>query len=216
MPIIKDIQAPTGATTAFHKVLRAVYDVNTGSVSIDVASWASEADYLASKPLVWSWPVDASPTILSNIDAGVATIAPFDGGTVVVDDHLSLSAVKMRASAYVNAARQKFLDGGFTWTDTDNTEYKFDSDLVSQLRVIGSAEAAREFAIAGTPFNEDWILFDNSVHTFTGAQMIAIGLKMRLFIKAAISNGAILKAQINAAATNTDAQAIVWITDPSY
>lgn len=207
MPILKTITAPTGATASFHKALRANFDFATQRAAIDVASWASEQDYLAGNGLVWMWPIDASPAALANVDAALAQIAPFDGGTVVTDEALSLDAVKLRQWARVKDARAAAMLAGFTWDGS-----KFDADAVSQGNIQGAVQLAVLANAAGQAFSIEWTLFDNTTRTLSASQMIAVGEALGAFVAGVYATGVTLRGRIESASTVATVEEVVWPT----
>lgn len=106
----------------------------------------------------------------------------------------------------INAARDAALYDGFMWGG-----HRFDSDPLSQARVQGGVQLAQ---IAGSDFTIDWTLFDNSVITLTGEEMIQVGLAMGHFIQQVFSTGRQLKALIDAATDQASLEAITW-PDPA-
>lgn len=205
MPVLKSTQAPNGATVSFHKVHHVSYNPANATVSMDIASWTTEASYLAEDNLVWMWNVDASPAILADLNAGLAAVAPFDGGTVVADNIGGLDAVKARAWAAIKDARDSAMFGGFT-----HDGMSFQSDDVSQRNIQGAVQLATLAAASNQPFSIGWTLTDNTTVSLTGDQMIAVGLALGAFVQAQFSKGVALRAQIEAATTPEEVQAIVW------
>lgn len=207
MPILKSITAPNGAAVGFHKAMQASVDLSTQRVAINVASWASEEAYIAGNGLVWMWPVDAGPSALADVDPALTLIAPFDGGTVVTDGALTLDAAKLRQWALVKDARDAAQFGGFTWDGST-----FDSDAMSQQRIMGAVQLAMMAAAAAQDYSVDWTLADNSTRTLAGANVLAVGEALGALVKGAFDRGVTLREQINAATTVEAVQAVAWTT----
>jgi hypothetical protein len=205
MPVIKTTQAPNGASVAFHKIQNLSFNPSTSVVDVNVASWTDEASYLAGHNLVWMWPVDATPALLSDLDGGLATIAPFDSGSVIADNLEGLDAVKVRAWAVIKDKRDNALNSTFIWNDM-----VFDADGDSQQRIQGAVQLATIAAAAGQEFSIAWTLHDNTTSTLSGADMVNVGLALGQFVQANFAHGVTLRAAINGATTVEEVQAVSW------
>jgi hypothetical protein len=105
----------------------------------------------------------------------------------------------------IKAARDINLASGFTWGGS-----KFDSDDISQQRIQGAVQLAVLAAGAGQSFSIQWTLFDNSVRTLSGSDMISVGIALGTFVQTVFSAGVILRQQIDAATTLTTLGSISW------
>lgn len=112
MPLSKVITTPTGVSVLFHKAMQATVDIEAGTLSLNVASWASVADYLAGAGLVWMWPLDLPVGALDDVDAAVALVAPFDGATTLPDPAVTLPSVRARTWARIRDARDAAIYAG--------------------------------------------------------------------------------------------------------
>lgn len=208
MPISKPITTPNGASVAFHKATRASYDVAAGTVAISVASWSTEDAYLSGSGLVWMWPVDAVPAALANIDAALAQIAPFDGGTVVTDDAQSLEAVQTRQAALLDAAYFQAIaqDVSFTTAGDDTRMYQSDPVSVSNASAcMLGCQAAQ-----AVPEGFYWVAADNTRVVFTYADLQAFAAALFAHGHGAFMTLQDLKASVRAAATVDAVKLIGW------
>jgi hypothetical protein len=145
MPITKAIQAPSGASVEFHKAMQASVDMNTGTVSVNVASWSTDTDYLAGAGLTWMWSVELTLDALANLDVALTAVEPFDGGEIVSDPAVTLYAVKARAWAKIKDARNAAIYAGLlarapsaNWTAVeDGTATLSDDDVGTMGQVFG-------------------------------------------------------------------------------
>lgn len=105
----------------------------------------------------------------------------------------------------IKAARDAHENGGF-----DTAWGRFDSDPTSQTKLIGAAQLASIALAQGAPFGIEWTLQDNTSVPLDALQMISVGVALAAHIDAAHQRGRQLRAQIEAAATLQDLEAIQW------
>ncbi len=86
----------------------------------------------------------------------------------------------------------------------------FDATTDSQAKIAGAVQLAQLALMAGEPFSIDWTLADNSVATLTSQELIAIGVALGTRTSAIYSTARTLRAQIDAATTAAEVEAIVW------
>lgn len=211
MPILKSIMTPNGAPVGFHKALQVNYDPTTGVVSINVGSWVDEDTHNAGGGLLWNWPMVATAAALTNLDAALATMEPFDGGTVVSDTSESLASAQVRQCALLDAAYEQAIsaDVPFTTQAGDTRMYQASaqsiSDLSSCLLGFQAAQA--------TPAGYFWQAKDNtrvSPFTYADLQGLAAALANNGF--AAFAQLQDLKATVRSAATVDAVRAVSWPT----
>jgi hypothetical protein len=208
MPILKPITTPNGAAVSFHKALQANYDPVAGTVAVNVASWADEDTHNAGGGLVWMWPMDMTPSALADLDAALALVAPFDGGTVVSDDSLSLEAVQLRQCAMLDAAYAQAIAGSVSFTTAAGATHTYQADPASVQKLSNCLLGwiGAQAVPAGFFFQS----LDNTRVPFTYADLQGLAAA---FITAGYGAFALLqdlKVAVRAAATNDDAKAIVW------
>lgn len=87
---------------------------------------------------------------------------------------------------------------------------RFDSDPISQTKIIGAAQLASIALAQGAPFNVEWTLQDNTSVSLDATQMIAVGAALAAHIDAVHQRGRQLRAQIEAATTFADLEGISW------
>lgn len=120
-------------------------------------------------------------------------------------DLRSLEQVKADCWAAIKAQRDAAEWGGF-----DTPFGRFDSDPVSQAKIIGAAQLASVSLAQGTPFTIEWTLQDNTSVSLDAAQMVAVGAALANHVNAVHQRGRQLRAQIEAAATIADLESITW------
>lgn len=212
MPILKSITAPNGAAVAFHKAVQASYDPVAGTVSVNVASWADEDTHNAGGGLVWMWPMDMAPSALAGLDAALAATIPFDGGTVVTDESLSLAAVQLRQCAALDDAYAQAIARtvSFTTAAGNTHAYQADADSVGKL----SSCLLGWMGAHAVPSGFYWLAADNTRVTFTYADLQGLAAT---FINAGHTAFALLqdlKATVRAATTLDAARAVSWPSLP--
>jgi hypothetical protein len=117
----------------------------------------------------------------------------------------TLAALKIARWSQVKVQRAAVEFGGFAWDGS-----AFDSDEMSQARIIGAVQMAVLAAAAEQPFAIDWTLQDNTVRTLSGADMIAVGLALGTHVATAHTIARALRDAIEAAATAEELEAIEW------
>jgi hypothetical protein len=208
MPILKDLSAPNGALATFHKAMQANFDPVAGTVAVNVASWASEDAHNAGAGLLWMWPIDMAPAALADLDAALATIAPFDRGTVVTDESQSLAAVQDRQCAVLNAAYARAIAGSvlFTTGASDTHSYQSDPDSVAKLSncLLGW------MGTQAVPEGFYWLAADNTRVAFTYTDLQGLAGAFITAGHAAFALLQDLKVAVRAATTTDAVRAIVW------
>lgn len=112
-----------------------------------------------------------------------------------------IDAGKVQRWLAVKSFRGREEFGIFEW----NT-HAFDCDEVSQRRIQGAVQLA---ALDDTTVM-DWTLADNSVQTFNATELIQIGQALAAHVNACHVKARVLRAQIDAATTETELDAINW------
>lgn len=120
-------------------------------------------------------------------------------------DTRTLDSRKASRWAAIKSARGTYEFGGFTWDGST-----FDSDEVSQARIMGAVQMAVLAKAANQPFSIAWTLADNTVRTLTGDDMIAVGLALGTHVGTAHAIGRSLRAAIEAASTAGQVEAVTW------
>lgn len=208
MPILKPITAPNGAAVAFHKAVQATFDPVAGTVSVNVASWADEDTHNAGGGLVWMWPMDMAPSALSDLDAALATVAPFDGGTIVSDDSQSLAAVQLRQCALLDAAYAQAIAQNVSFTTAAGDTHTYQCDPASVDKLTDSLLGCQ--AAQAVPAGFYWLAADNTRVTFTYADLQAFAAVLFTQGHAAFAHLQDLKAAVRAATTTDAVRGITW------
>ena len=87
-----------------------------------------------------------------------------------------------------------------------------DADPESQRKVSGGVNMAM---LLGEVFSVSWTMYDNSVVTLNAAQMNAIGIAVGMFEAQLHGTGQALRAQIDAATTAEEVEAVEWPFSPA-
>lgn len=90
---------------------------------------------------------------------------------------------------------------GFTWDGST-----FDSDAISQNRITGAVT----LATLSSTFTIGWILADNTVRTLSATDMMQVGAALGQHVATQFVHGATLRAQIDAATTPLEVEAVSW------
>lgn len=129
----------------------------------------------------------------------------WDWGTKSWSDPRTLSELKEARWTLIKQARDDAEQAGFLWDGST-----FDSDMVSQSRIQGASQLATLALINSQPFSIGWTLADNSVRTLDAQAMIAVGTAMGQHINDQHAKGRMLRAQLDAAITPEDIEAVEW------
>lgn len=105
----------------------------------------------------------------------------------------------------IKAARSAAEYAGFVWDGST-----FDSDLVSQQKIMGAAQLAG----LNPSFTVDWTLADNTVRTLDAPEMTAVGVSLGAHVEAQYVIARGLREQITTAQSIAEVDAIVWPTPP--
>lgn len=122
-------------------------------------------------------------------------------------DPRTLEDLKVQQWLTIKAARDEAEFGGFAWDGS-----VFDSDPQSQSRIQGGVQLAT--MAAEQPFSIDWTLADNTVRTLSAPDMIAVGVALGAHVQGVHATARALRAQIEAATTAAEVEAISWPTQP--
>lgn len=125
---------------------------------------------------------------------------PYAGCPVVSDADLPLASGKLALSAVVKRKRDAVRDGGCT------TAFGLiDTDINSRLNINGAVSMA---AIVGEAFSIEWRMSDNSLVALDAADMTAVGVAVGQFVAACQARKNVLDAEIEAAETLAELEAI--------
>lgn len=158
-----------------------------------------------------SSPLDETPTppdgftvveLQSPLAAPPSDWAAFNIDTGQWVDPRPITKRKTDRWATIKAERQRREYAGFTWDGST-----FDSDPISQSRIQGAVQLA---SLDPATFSIDWTLADNTVRTLSGANMVAVGTALAQHVTALHITTRGLRAQIEAATTAAEVDAVVW------
>ena len=125
----------------------------------------------------------------------------FDRLTKQWIDQRTLADFKAAKWAQIKRARVNAEFGGFTWDGSP-----FDSDAISQSRIQGVLQLAALIP----DFSIDWTLADNTVRALSGSELAAVGVALWLHVGTQHAKARVLRAQIEAATTADEVDAVVW------
>ncbi len=119
---------------------------------------------------------------------------------------LNLTVGQLAAWARVKAARDAAINAGVTYNGN-----VYDSDAKAQLRVTGAAQMAQLAIAAGnTTYSINWTLANNSTVTLTAQEVLAMAQTVGTNYQTLFAKGQTLRAQINAATTQAQLDAVQW------
>lgn len=210
--ITKPLQAPNGASVAFHRVTGVNLSNDLVNLEALVESWPTMADYsTGQEPVARSMlrinadTMPAASTFMGRFKLALVASGSFEGGTVIDPEAASLAAHKTRKWAAMKAKRDEvefgtFVSGGNVYNATSQ----------SQARIQGAALMATNALAAGVPFSKEWTLANDTVVTLNATQMLQVGMDMAAHISAAHEQGRVLRTAIDAATSIEEVDAVVW------
>jgi hypothetical protein len=143
------------------------------------------------------------------IENGVAILIPvkpsenhtFNYTTKQWEDPRTLQDIKDAQWALIKQSRTLAEYSGFTWDGST-----FDSDAISQNRITGAVTLAQ----LSPSFTIDWTLRNNTVRTLGQTDMLQVGAALGVHVQTQFTKGQALRAQIYAATTVAEVEAVVW------
>ncbi|OYV37526.1 MAG: hypothetical protein B7Z80_12575 [Rhodospirillales bacterium 20-64-7] len=119
---------------------------------------------------------------------------------------LNLTVGQAAAWARIKAARDAAISAGVTYNGN-----VYDSDATAQMRVTGAAQMAQLAIAAGNmTYSITWTLANNSAVTLTAQEVITMAQAVGLNYQTLFAKGQTLRAQIMAATTQAELDAVVW------
>lgn len=116
-------------------------------------------------------------------------------------DPRTLETVQAAAWGAMKALRSQKEAAGFTWDGS-----VFDSDQVSQSRIMGAVQ----LAVMSPGFEIPWTLQDNTVRTLSASDMMAVGAALGGHVAAIFARAQELRVEIYAATSIAAVDAITW------
>ena len=121
-------------------------------------------------------------------------------------DMRSLATIKDAKWGDIKAAREEYIDAPLV------TPYgTFDCKVKDRTNITDAVLLLQTLAAVGTPTNIDFTLSDNSTVSLTTTEMVTVGLLLGQKVQAAHTQARTLRAQIDAANSSTELEAIVWV-----
>jgi hypothetical protein len=116
-----------------------------------------------------------------------------------------LALAKFGAWTRIKTARNTAIASGVPYNGN-----VYDSDATAQLRIMGAAQMAQLAISSGTAYSVTWTLQNNSLVTLTAQEVIALAMAVGQNYQTLFGKGQSLRAQITAATTQSQLDAIVW------
>ncbi len=118
----------------------------------------------------------------------------------------TLAELKAEKQFEITAARNGAEMAGFQYLGET-----FDSDMLSVQRIGIAAQAANAAIAAGQPFALGWGAKNNVIVNMTAAQVAGMPVALATAAVALHEKSRLLKAQIEAATTAAEVEAVVWV-----
>jgi len=224
MPITKEMIADNGITVSYHKATSLSVDLLNNVATVTVNSYANEQAAINNLPMAWQWrvnvPVDSlagdSATLLGEVERALtADGAAFEGGILSIDSTISLELMKVRKIAEITAARLRADADHFIYSYTDSNGDTVSKDIRTGNKDMIDLLTTNSYITLFGDFDEDWPggwkAIDNTYVQITTVEQWKDFFK-RMY-KTGIANfkkSQLLKAQIEAATTLEEVQAINW------
>lgn len=125
----------------------------------------------------------------------------FDWTTKTWIDPRTLEDLKSEKWEEIKAIRDQKEYGGFIWNN-----YNFDSDQISQGRILGAAQLATILP----SYSVDWTLADNSVITLNSADVLNVAAAMGQYVSGIHSTARGLRDDIQSSTSAVELQQISW------
>jgi hypothetical protein len=125
----------------------------------------------------------------------------FNWQTKQWEDPRTLQDLKDEQWGAIKQARSQAEYAGFTWDGST-----FDSDAISQNRITGAVT----LAMLSPAFTIDWVLADNTTRLLDQEGMAQVGGALGAHVAAQFAKGVMLRAQIEAATSQAEVEAVTW------
>lgn len=119
------------------------------------------------------------------------------------EDTRTLEQVQMMTWNNMKVLRSQKESAGFTWDGS-----VFDSDRVSQSRIMGAVQLAG----MNPAFEIPWTLQNNSVRVLTATDMLSVGATLGSHVATIFARAQEIRTEIYAASTIAEVEAITWET----
>jgi hypothetical protein len=129
----------------------------------------------------------------------------FDWAAKVWYDPRTLAATKVQCWAAMKRHRDLLEASGFPYLGK-----RLDSDARSVARINTAVQAAQAALAIGEPFAITWTCADNTTLALDGAGMLGVPVALALYADQLHQTCKVLRAQIEAATTTAQVQAIAW------
>lgn len=197
-----------GVDCNHHQVERIELSSDGTMLGVFLSCWPSEAARVDGHRPAGQAYVNGllPPTFKAVLDQVVQGSELMANAVPTVAGGLTLDALKAHKWAEVKAHRQAAEHGGFEVAGLG----VYDSDPVSQTKIIGAALAAQMAIAKAEPFSLGWTRADESIVTLNAAQMIAVGMALMAHVDQVHQVGRSLRDLIAAANDEQDLAAIAW------
>ena len=186
-----------------------LYDTATGVIQHRAVVEREETINEQVVPPGWGYVVGGYDRNAFWIDNGTPTALPplpnafcyLDHDTKQWVDSRTLEQMQAFAWGAMKALRFQKEVAGFSWDGS-----VFDSDQVSQSRIMGAVQLAG----MSSTFTIPWTLQDNTVRVLSASDMMAVGAALGTHVSAIFARAQELRVEIYAATTIAAVEAITW------
>jgi hypothetical protein len=215
MPVLIPLDAPNGVPVAYHTLAKIEEDFHRDIAVIWIESHPNEAAAIAAKPHAFVWRLQMPLVAVEMLkgdearsfqverllitDAG----SPFLGGQITVDMTDTLEGAQARAWVRIKASREAALTGNFT--------YDGSTIQINKVDVNGAVSGALICKAADTPYSTNWTLADNTVRTFDGPAVLAMGMALLQYVESVHEKARTYRAAIFSASTIKAATDVIWM-----
>jgi hypothetical protein len=223
MPIIKETKTPTGVTVAYHVPVKFEINLRQNIGTVSVQSYVDEAAAIANAPVAWNWDVSVSVGSVVGItdpskfveDLLTAAGGVFEGGLSVDDTTQSLESIKQRKLFSITQARLNADADHFIYSYTDASGNTVSKDIRTGYKDMVDLLTTNSYITLFGDFDADWPGGWKAIDN-TYVQISTVDQWKDFFkcmYKTGIANfkkSQLLKAQIDAATTAEEVNAINW------
>lgn len=207
MAILKETTLPSFDVAAYHVVKKGSIDYETESLTVVVASWTDRDSCIrGDKPKMTAVNIDLAQVL----DPEQALInkqdCAFFGGVIQTETSLPLEVARGVKWENIKRSREQDINRPLVMAYG-----VFQAGVEDRKNITDAILLANTLAALEQPVAIEWTLLDNSVITLDQTQLVQLGLALGARTQAAYSQARTLREQIDAAESQEDLDAIVWI-----
>lgn len=185
-----------------------IFDTLTGKIRVNIGTDASPVDFCDAGESYVSGEYDPRVHYVDVLTQQPVLLPPkpsschqFDFATKQWVDSRTLGQAQTMAWSDMKTLRSQKESDGFTWDGS-----VFDSDRVSQSRIMGAVQLAG----MNPAFEIPWTLEDNTVRVLSASDMQAVGAALGSHVATIFARAQELRAEIYAATTIAAVEAVTW------